>query len=383
MSSAASIPLRSVRVPPATRIVTLPGPFAMRRGGVLTRVEIGYESWGVPSPARDNVVLLFTGLSPSAHAASHPQDPTPGWWEFMIGPGRPLDTRRYHVICINSLGSCYGSTGPASPDPARGGEPYRLHFPELTVEDIAASARAALHALGIRRVHTVAGASLGGESALAYAVMFPDEVEHLILVSSAACATPYAIALRSLQREIVRSDPDWLGGFYPEGGGPRRGLLLARKLGLVSYRSAREWQERFGRRRRAAAEAHHGPHTPFGIEFEVEAYLEANARKFAESFDANCYLYLSRAMDWFDIAEHGGGSLEAALARVRARRALVIGVETDTLFPLWQQRELADGLRAAGCSVRFAALPSLQGHDAFLVDKERFSAVVAPFLADT
>lgn len=381
MSSAARIPLHSIRIPPATRIVTIPGPFAMRRGGVLARVEIGYESWGALSPARDNVVLVFTGLSPSAHAASHPQDPTPGWWEYMIGPGRPLDTRRFHVICVNSLGSCYGSTGPASPDPGRGGEPYRLRFPELTVEDIASSARAALHQLGIRHLHTIVGASLGGESALAYAVMFPQEVDNLILISSAASATPYAIALRSLQREIVRSDPAWQGGFYPEGGGPRQGLMLARKLGLVSYRSAGEWQERFGRRRAAAAAG--GAQAPFGIEFEVEAYLEANARKFAESFDANCYLYLSRAMDWFDVAaEHGGGSLACALARVRARRALVIGVETDTLFPLWQQRELADGLRAAaGCAVEFAALPSIQGHDAFLVDKERFSVVVAPFLA--
>lgn len=377
MSSAAKIPIRSTRVPPATRLVALPGPFTLRRGGVLAQAQIGYESWGTLSPARDNVVLLFTGLSPSAHAASHPQDPTPGWWEYMIGPGRPLDTRRYHILCVNSLGSCFGSTGPASTDPASG-EPYRLNFPALCVEDIATAARTALHALGIWHVHTVVGASLGGESALAYAVLFPEEVENLILISSAAHATPYAIALRSLQREIVRADPQWRGGFYPEDGGPRTGLYLARKLGLISYRSLAEWQERFGRQRVPGAEE---PRADFGIEFQIEAYLDANARKFADSFDANCYLYLSRAMDWFDIAEHGGGSLETALARVRARRALVVGVETDTLFPLWQQRELAEGLRAAGCTVSFAALPSIQGHDAFLVDKERFAPLIAAFLA--
>ncbi len=381
MSSAAKIPPRSRRIPPATRIVQLPYPFSLRRGGTLAQVQIAYESWGTLNPARDNVVLLFTGLSPSAHAASHPlQDPSPGWWEYMIGPGRPLDTCRFHVICVNSLGSCFGSTGPASPDPARG-VPYRLNFPALSIEDIAAAARAALHALGIRGVHTVAGASLGGACALAYAVLFPDELETLILISSAARATPYAIALRSLQREIVRADPEWRDGFYPEDGGPRTGLYLARKLGMISYRSPLEWQERFGRRRYAAAVVAGEAQLPFDIEFEVEAYLDAKAREFADSFDANCYLYLSRAMDWFDIAEHGGGSLAAALARVRTRRVLVVGVETDTLFPLWQQRELAEGLREAGCAVTFAALPSIQGHDAFLVDKERFAPVVASFLA--
>ncbi len=376
MSTAVRIHTPPTHVPPATRLVALPGPFRMRRGGTLPLVHIACERWGELAPSRDNVVLLFTGLSPSAHAASSPEDPTPGWWEYMVGPGRPIDTRRWHVVCVNSLGSCFGSTGPASPDP-RTGEPYRLRFPELSIEDIARSAREALRVLGIERVHTVVGASLGGMAALAYAMEFPDEVERLVAISAAARATPFAIAIRSLQREIIRSDPAWRGGDYPPGQGPRVGMRLARKLGLMSYRSAQEWLARFGRERLPEADA---AREPFGPEFQIESYLEHNARKFVERFDANCYLYLSRSMDLFDAAEHGAGSVERALARVRARRALVVGVETDFLFPLFQQEELAEGLRAAGCEVRFEALPSIQGHDAFLVDEARFAPVVARFM---
>lgn len=359
--------------PPATRRVTLPEAFRMHRGGVLSRVDIAYECWGRLSAAADNAVLLYTGLSPSAHAASSTADPTPGWWEYMIGPGRPLDTDRFFVICVNSLGSCFGSTGPASPDPATG-RPYRTTFPELTVEDIAATARAALRELGIERLHAVVGASMGGMAALAHATAYPEEVGRLATLSAAARANPWAIAIRSLQREVIRSDPAWRGGDYGDDARPREGMRLARKLGLISYRSGSEWAERFGRERLEGP-----PAEPFGREFQVESYLEANACKFVDGFDPNCYLYLSRAMDRFDLAEQGG-SVADALARVRTRRSLVVGVETDVLFPLAEQREIADGLRAAGREVEFHALDSLQGHDAFLVDEARFAPVVAAFM---
>jgi homoserine O-acetyltransferase/O-succinyltransferase len=358
----------------ATRTVEIPGPFTLRKGGVLPELHIAYECWGAPSEVRDNTVLLLTGLSPGPHAASSPEDPSPGWWEYMIGPGRPIDTDRFFVICVNSLGSCFGSTGPASLNPGTG-RPYRLDFPDLTVEDIVAASREALRALGIRRVCAAIGASLGGMATLTYAVEYPDEVDNLVVISAAARATPFAIAIRSLQRDIIRSDPAWEDGAYEAGEGPVEGMRLARKLGLTSYRSPVEWQQRFGRKRTAP-----GSGEPFGVEFEVESYLDTNARKFAASFDANCYLYLSRAMDWFDMAEHGG-SAEAALSRVRAGRTLVVGVETDILFPIEQQREIAETLRGAGRQVDFAALPSIQGHDAFLVDRDRFSRVVAEFLS--
>jgi homoserine O-acetyltransferase/O-succinyltransferase len=346
----------------------------MRRGGELPEVEIVCETWGELAPARDNAVLIVTGLSPGAHAAATAEDPRPGWWEDMIGPGHPIDTERFHVVCVNSLGSCHGSTGAASIDP-RTGERYRLQFPVLTVEDIASSAHAALRALGIDRVRAVVGPSLGGMTALAYAAQRGDELGALVVISGACRSTPFALAIRSLQREMIRTDPDWAGGNYAAEREPVNGMRLARKLGLISYRSAREWSERFGRERVAVGES-----GLFGVEFEVEAYLEMHAQKFVGSFDANCYLYLSRAMDLFDLAEHGG-TLEAGLARIRARKTLVVGVETDFLFPIDQQAEIAHGLRALGRDVRFEALPSIQGHDSFLVDIDRFGPVMADFMA--
>jgi homoserine O-acetyltransferase len=347
----------------------------MRRGGELPLVELVYETWGTLAPDRDNVLLITTGLSPSAHARSSAADPTPGWWEEMIGPGQAIDTDRFFVVCVNSLGSPHGSTSPVSVDP-RTGAPYRMSFPVLAIEDIATSAREALRALGIQRLRAIVGPSLGGMTALAYAMLYPDEVAALVTISSATRSTPFAIAIRSVQREAIRSDPAWNGGHYVPPG-PVTGLRLARKLGLITYRSAREWRERFARERVESRDPKEGA---FGIEFEVEAYLEAHARKFVGHFDANCYLYLSRSMDLFDAAEHGG-SVEAGLGRIQASKALVIGVETDFLFPIDQQEEIANILGRAGRDVSFVALPSVQGHDSFLVDYDRFAPVVRSFLA--
>jgi len=346
----------------------------MRCGGVLPEVDIVYETWGALSPAKDNAVLVLTGLSPGAHARSSAEDPTPGWWEEMIGPGQAIDTNRFHVVCVNSLGSCHGSTGPASIDP-RTGERYRLKFPVLTIEDIASAAHAALKEIGLRRLRAVVGPSLGGMTALAFAILFPDDARDLVTISSATRATPFATAIRSLQRECIRSDPEWRKGDYPPERGPETGLRLARKLGLITYRSAQEWRQRFGRERIAGAE----PTEMFGPEFEIEAYLEMHAQKFAHSFDANCYLYLSRAMDLFDVAEHGG-SVETGLGRIRAERTLVVGVETDFLFPIDQQEEIARILANAGRRVTMVRLASIQGHDSFLVDMDRFGPVIAEFL---
>lgn len=347
----------------------------MRRGGSLERPTIAYETWGELNTARDNAVLIFTGLSPSAHASSSPQDPAPGWWEEIVGPSRPIDTRRHFVVCVNSLGSCFGSTGPASVDP-RTGERYRLRFPVLTLEDVAAAGRAVLDHLGIGRLRALIGPSMGGMTALGFAVLYPGSARSLLLISTASRSLPFAIALRSLQREMIRRDPGWAGGNYEPGGGPISGMRLARKLGMITYRSAQEWEQRFGRER-IPEERQSGD--PFAVDFEIEAYLEAHAQKFTGQFDPNCYLYLSRAMDLFDLAEHGG-SVAAGLARVRAERAMVIGVTTDFLFPIHQQRELAEGLRAHCDQVQFLELPSIQGHDSFLVDMDRFRPAIREFL---
>jgi len=361
---------------PARKFVRLPSPFPMRHGGVLPEVEMAYEIGGRLSPARDNALLIVTGLSPSAHARSSAEDPTPGWWEEMVGPGLAIDTERFFVICVNSLGSCWGSTGPASIDP-RMGRRYRMTFPVLAIEDIATAAHDLVRALGIERLRAIVGPSLGGMTSLAYAILFPHEIGALVTISAATRATPFAIAIRSVQREAIRSDPEWKNGEYEQGAEPRAGLRLARKLGLITYRSAREWRERF---RRERVEVRDGKAGVFGVEFEIEAYLEAHAERFSQSFDANCYLYLSRCMDLFDVAEHGG-SVETGLGKIRAERTLVIGVEHDFLFPIDQQEEIASTLRRLGRDVRFVPLPSIQGHDSFLVDIDRFAPVVADFLA--
>ncbi len=365
----------------ARRHVQIESPFVMHRGGQLVEPTIAYETWGKPAGRGDNAILLFTGLSPSAHAASSADDPSPGWWEYMIGRGKPIDTDRFFVICINSLGSCFGSTGPASVDPDTG-RPYRIEFPLLSVEDIVASARSACAALGIDHFHTVAGCSLGGMDVLAYAAMYPGTYRNLISISAAVHATPFAIGIRSLQRDMIRSDPAWDGGRYADDAGPKEGMRMARKLGVMSYRSGEEWLQRFGRRRLADTER--AGAVPLGPEFEIEGYLEHNARRFIGAFDANCYLYLSHAMDLFDLADHGDGSVEAATRRIDARRALVAGVTTDWLFPVAQQREIGELLDGAGVDVSMHELDSIQGHDSFLIDHERFAPMVERFLqADT
>lgn len=379
MQTAARLPSAPFPAAPrGSRFLRIGHPFRLYRGGRLDDVEIAYETWGELNATRDNAVLLFTGLSPSAHAASSSRDPSPGWWEYMIGPGRPIDTRRFHVICINSLGSCFGSSGPASPHP-RDGEPYRLRFPRLALEDVARAGIELIDALGIERLAAVVGPSMGGMSGLAFALQAPDRSRALALLCSTTAASPHAIAMHALQREMVLNDPAWAQGDYPLDAGPVDGMRLARKLGLSCYRSPGEWVERFGRRRTASAS---DSDDAFGAEFEVEAYLEHNAAKFAAGFDANCFLYLSRAMDDFDPAEHAGGDHRAAFSRLQLERALVVGVSSDTLFPVAEQRDLAEALEpACEADVRFVELGSIQGHDAFLIDEARFAPVMREFFA--
>ena len=346
----------------------------MQRGSIESPT-LAYETWGTLNPAGDNCVLIFTGLSPSAHVCSSELDPSTGWWEDMVGPSKPIDTSRYFVVCVNSLGSCFGSTGPASDDP-KTGSPYRLDFPVLTVEDIACSSIYILDKLGVERLHTVVGSSMGGMTALAFTLLHPGRVNRLVTISSASRSLPFSIALRSLQREMIRSDPAWQNGEYSfDGNGPVMGMRLARKLGMITYRSALEWTERFGRERATDPGERS---TPFGIDFEIESYLENHANRFIGSFDANCYLYLSRAMDLFDAADHGG-SLAVSFAALDLKSALVIGAESDFLFPITQQQELAQALSEHVSDVEFKPMASVQGHDSFLVDMDRFRPAIAAY----
>ncbi|MCK9539054.1 homoserine O-acetyltransferase MetX [Dokdonella sp.] len=366
----------------ARRWFSLPSPFPMKRGGALEGARLAYETWGTLNAARDNAVLILTGLSPSAHAASNAEDPSPGWWEDMLGPGKYIDTERWFVICPNTLGSCKGSTGPADTNPATG-QPYRLDFPELTLDDTANAAHALVVSLGIGRLACLVGNSMGGMAALAYLLQHPGSARSHVSISTAAQAQPFAIAIRSLQREAIRLDPNWNNGHYDAEHYPETGMSIARKLGVITYRSAMEWVGRFARIR---LDAEQREDDPFGVEFQIESYLAAHARRFVRRFDPNCYLYLSRASDWFDVVDYvdrhpGQDNVAAALRRIVLERATVIGVESDILFPLAQQEQIANGLRPGSTEVELVALDSPQGHDAFLVDIPRFGAAIARHLA--
>jgi homoserine O-acetyltransferase len=358
----------------ARQHLTLDGELPLHRGGRLIRPTIAYETWGELNNSRDNAVLIFTGLSPSAHATSSPADPSPGWWEEMIGPGRSIDTRRFFVICVNSLGSCFGSTGAASIDPETE-KPYRLTFPVLSLEDVARGGWEVLKHLGIDHVRATLGPSMGGMTALAFEILFPGHSDGLVVISSGPRSLPFATALRSLQREMIRRDPNWQKGDYDADTMPLVGMRLARKLGMITYRSAEEWSMRFGRER-ASEECE--PDDPFCLDFEIEVYLDHHANKFTGQFDPNCYLYLSRASDLFDVADHGA-TVEAGLAKVQANRVLVVGVRTDFLFPTHQQQELAEQLSVGGRQAQYVELESIQGHDSFLVDMDRFRPTIARF----
>ena len=369
--------------PSAALSVALPSPFRLQAGGVLVGAEVAAESYGRLTPGRDNAVLLFTGLSASAHARAHADDPSPGWWDTMIGPGKALDTDHLFVISVNSLGSCFGSTGPASPNPATG-VPYGGDFPELRVEDIARASQAAVDALGIDRLAAVVGSSLGGMTVLAHAVCFPGKARALVSISGALAATASAIATRSLQREIVgsalRSDADVAT--------VQQAMRWARKIGILSYVGTALLEQRFARQQREPFSGHAS-----GTEFEVEGWLEHVAQKFVRQFDPWAYWTISRAMDLFDFGAHGAtldgdavvhapSDVARAAAFLRVERALVVGVKEDLLFPVQQQRAVAAVLRAAGIDTEYAELSSPYGHDAFLTEEQLFTPLLAGFLQD-
>ena len=352
----------------------------MKRGGSLSNPVLAYETWGKLSKSKDNVVVILTGLSASSHVASNSSDSNPGWWEGIVGPDKAIDTNKFYIICVNSLGSCFGSTGPASINQITG-EPFRLTFPELTIDDMATATKFLLDKLGIKQINTLVGPSMGGMHALALIIQNNKFVKNFIAISTAFQSLPYAIAIRSLQREVIRKDPLWKNGYYTPDSPPLNGVRIARKLGMISYRSANEWAQRFGRKK---SSKNNITQNTFGIEntgfeFEIESYLEHLAIKFQNVFDANCYLYLSRSIDWFDIIDYGSSS-EEVLGKTGLESALILGVESDILFPIYQQKELAEYLSADSTKVTYKSLNCLQGHDSFLVDIESFSREISCYL---
>jgi len=348
-----------------------PGELKCEWGGTLPELTVAYETWGELSPERDNAVLLHTGLSASSHAHSHPRNPHPGWWEEFIGPGSAIDTDRFFVICSNLLGGCYGSTGPSSPNPASG-DPYGPDFPIITVSDMVRAQFLLLDHLGIFALHASVGASLGGMQSLMAASLAPERVGRLVSISAAARSYAPSIAMRFVQRQAVMADPDWREGRYYGASFPHRGLMVAREIGTITYRSGPEWQERFGRERAAEGQP------SLGADFQIESYLAYQGEKFCLIYDPNSYLYISKAMDLFDMTvpvDEG----ESLLAGVHCP-ALVIGVESDALFPVWQQRELAAFLKESSERVTYIELDAPFGHDTFLIERESVGGAIKTHL---
>ena len=367
-----SVSSMSEDIPIGSRFLRSTTPFEFHWGGSIPGVRVAYETWGELSPAKDNAVMILTGLSPSAHAAQSESDSSEGWWEPMVGPDKAIDTNEHFVICVNSIGSCKGSTGPASTNPETG-QPWRLDFPQVAIQDIATAATMVIDHLEIEQLRAVVGPSLGGMSCLAWLQQNPGRARHFLTISSAAAAEPFAIAIRSVQRECIFRDPHWQDGQYTDGDWPEMGMRLARKLGMLSYRSPKELNQRFGRTGEVRFE-----NRRFGMDFAVESYLESAAIKFIRGFDPCCYLYLSLMMDFFDASE-GYESLSDALAPIQLNSAKIIGVKTDILWPIHQQKELAEAFRSNGIDTEFQVLDSIQGHDAFLVDYDRFVPAVGAY----
>ena len=338
-------------------------------GATIAPVDVAYETYGVLNAARNNGVLITHAFSGDAHAAGiSKNDGKPGWWDNMIGPGKAFDTDKYFVICTNVLGGCRGSTGPGSIDPETGC-PYAMKFPAITIGDMVRLQKMLVEHLGIERLLTVAGGSMGALQALEWAVAYPGATASSIPIAGTARHSAQQIAFNEVGRQAIMADPDWNGGNYYGGKAPARGLSVARMVGHITYMSDDSMREKFGRRRRDEDQ------------FEVESYLRYRGSQFVDRFDANSYLYITRAMDYFDLT-NGRGTLNVAFERVQSR-FLVISFTSDWLYPSYQSLEVVRALRSRNCDVAYCELPSNYGHDAFLVDVGEQTELVRGFLAST
>ena len=350
-------------------------PLTLSGGAALPAFELVYETYGELNAARSNAVLVCHALSGNHHVAGwHAGNPKNlGWWDNLIGPGKPLDTRKFFVVGVNNLGGCFGSTGPMSPNPASG-RPWGADFPVVTVEDwVAAQARLA-DRLGIEAWAAVIGGSLGGMQAMQWALEYPERIRHALAIASAPKLTAQNIAFNEVARQAILTDPDFHGGHYYEHGVvPARGLRLARMLGHITYLSDDQMAEKFGRRLRQADLRY-----SYDVDFEIESYLRYQGDKFAGFFDANTYLITTKALDYFDPARDYGGRLAAALARAKAK-FLVVSFSTDWRFAPERSREIVYGLVHNGLDVSYAEVESMAGHDSFLLDDPHYHALLRAY----
>jgi homoserine O-acetyltransferase len=354
-----------------------PEEMVLESGARLSPVVLAYETYGTLASDRSNAILVLHALSGDSHVAGYysPDDEKPGWWDCMVGPGKGIDTGRFFVICANVIGSCMGSTGPSSINPATG-RAYGLDFPVVTIGDMVAAQKALIDHLGIGRLLCVVGGSIGGMQVLEWCVRYPERVVSAIPLATTMRHSALAIAFNEVARQSIMADPNWNHGDYYEGAKPALGLAVARMIGHITYLSDESMRLKFGRRLQDKSDFSFN----FDADFQVESYLRYQGRKFVDRFDANSFLYITKAADYFDLGkQHGEGSAVKALSKARAR-FLVISFTSDWLYPTYQAREIVKALKKNGRDVSFCEIEAEWGHDAFLIPGERLPMLIHGFL---
>jgi len=355
-----------------------PKEMVLECGRRLGPITLAYETCGALDAEKSNAVLILHALSGDAHVAgSHsPEDEKPGWWDSMVGPGKGIDTNKYFVICSNIIGSCMGSTGPCTINP-KTVMPHGLDFPVVTIGDMVRAQKTLIDALGIKKLMAVVGGSVGGMQVLEWCVRYPEMVAAAIPLATTTRHSALAIAFNEVARQAIMADPNWNNGDYYYGARPETGLAVARMIGHVTYLSDESMRLKFGRRLQDKRDFSFN----FDPEFQVESYLRYQGKRFVERFDANAFLYITKAADYFDLAEqHGSGSMVEAFLKTAAR-FLVISFTSDWLYPTYQSREMVKAIKKAGLDVSFLEIEAEWGHDAFLIPNPRLSGIIGGFLS--
>jgi homoserine O-acetyltransferase len=364
-----------------SRHVVLPGPLRLDGGALLSPVEIGYETYGTLDADGSNAILICHALTGDQHVASpHPRTGKPGWWTRLVGEGKPIDPARHFIICSNVIGSCMGSSGPATIDPSTA-EPWGMRFPVITIRDMVRAQAMLLDHLGVGQLKAVVGGSMGGMQALSWAATFPERVRACVMVASTARHSAQNIAFHEVGRQAIMADPKWRGGAYYESNDPpAAGLAVARMAAHITYLSEAGLTEKFGRRLQARPDRPDGAKSfGFDADFQVESYLRHQGLSFVDRFDANSYLYITRALDYFDLAEEHGGLLANAF-RGTSTRFCLVSFDTDWLYPTSESRAVVQALNAGGAAASFVELSSPYGHDAFLLEAPEMNRVIDGFL---
>lgn len=345
-------------------------------GQLLAPITLRYETYGTLSPSADNAILIEHALSGDAHVAGYysESDEKPGWWDTMVGPGKTFDTNKYFIVCSNVIGGCSGSTGPGSVNPATGTR-YGMDFPFVTIADMVHAQKKLMDHLGIRKWLCVAGGSMGGMQVLRWALLYPDCMESIIPIATTSRISAQSIAFNWVGREAIMSDPEWNGGHYTDQ--PDRGLAIARMLAHITYLSEESMRRKFGRKLQSATDYSFD----FDKDFSVESYLEHQGMRFVDRFDANAYLYITRAIDYFDVADKSNGDLAKGLAPIQCK-TLVVSFSSDWLFPPEQSREMVRGMLKNGLDVTYCNIKSSYGHDAFLLEDDTLGRLISNFLAN-